>query len=311
MNTTTRLKGLDSLVAGIPDLVGPGAGGCVIVIFEHDGALCGVLGWPDSASPREVDEMLAVVSARRAAMGAQSAIAIAYRCEPGSVDMEAFAPRIARRVPLHHVLTVSDEHWWATTCEMGCCDGAIHTIGSLPEQTRGRLRTVRAEGTPGGAAPLEACDLEAVREAWTRVRTVSAQASGAARCRHSADLAVIAGAAGHPQARDHLLACVAPELFGAFAVDEQAADGPVIGSADLRTWFPLVPRHGRAAWKALEAAACWREGDAAGARSAATASLRIAPTALGELLRDIAGAGLTYEQAVRQSGVTPDVARSA
>ena len=58
-------------------------------------------------------------------------------------------------------------------------------------------------------------------------------------------------------------------------------------SACLRTWLPLVPRHGRAAWKALEAAATWREGDLRGAGACAAASLLIGRTSLGQLLRDI------------------------
>ena len=44
MKTTTRLKGLSALVAGLPDLVGSEGAGAVIVLFERDGALAGVLG---------------------------------------------------------------------------------------------------------------------------------------------------------------------------------------------------------------------------------------------------------------------------
>lgn len=299
MKTTTRLKGLSALVAGLPDLVGSEGAGAVIVLFERDGALAGVLGWADDACDGETAHMLDVVAERRATMGAQAAIAIAYRCEPGRVDIAALAKRIERRVPLHHVLGASDEHWWAIECELGCCDGAIHEIPSLAEQTREQLRDVRRGGEAMAATARPVPSAVDVRAAWARLCDVPATASGTRRRSRSADLQVLADAVVDGPTRDEILLCVAPELFRLLSPGTPLGQpGPPMTSACLRTWLPLVPRHGRAAWKALEAAATWREGDLRGAGACAAASLRIGRTSLGQLLRDITGTGLSYEQAV-------------
>lgn len=300
--TTTRVKGMGGLLTVLPQLIGTQPEPGVLLLLEAPDGIAGVSFWPAGAVPT-IDWAVEARSAwgRAARFGAARGILLVCRLDPGVLDIVEVAATFGAGIELHHALTLTEEHWWATRCDFGCCDGAVHPRPGVPSGVAATDTVDTADAGHPAAEPVDdaAADTATLREAWRRISQVHARAGSSARRARLAELHVVLEGLRSSETRDIVLHALAPELVVERAVGPST--GRVVSSTDLRAWERFIPDEHRGAWLACEALALWREADDERAEAAATASLHRSGTSLAMLLCGVLHTGMTYDDAVQHS----------
>lgn len=301
-NDTTRLKGIPGLLASLPLVFGSSPEPGLLLVLERASGVASTVRWNvDACTGSGLAAMLDHLAFQSEALGVTRCILIAYRCEPGAVDIEAVGARVNAVLDVHHVVTVTEAHWWATTCTTGCCDGALH---ALPTPDAASSRRAAAARPGGGQVGF---DTTVFLAAWGRVSSVPAHASPAVRRARGDDLDVVLAALECPATRDCILVQVAPELFASATCEGLSRNdaGPSshrpMSSRQMTSWRREIPPRSRPFWLALTALAQWREGDDAGAMATAVRARAGRENSLACLIHDIVAARLTYASAVSRA----------
>lgn len=276
---------MSGLLAVLPHLIGSQPHPGLLLLLEAPDGIAGASFWPAQALADTdwVGEARSV-RVRATKAGASRGILLACRLDPGLLDVEEVAAALAEGVELHHVLTLTEEHWWAARCDFGCCDGAVHPRPDVDADDVALDREGREAG---------------LRQAWQRISEVHARAGVSAHRARLADLALVLEGLRDPDTRDIVLYALTPELV----VDHR--EGPAcsrpVTSDDLRAWGAFVPDEHEGAWLACQALALWREADTHRAAEVAATASALSGTSLARLMCDILRAGMTYEDAVSRS----------
>ena len=326
MTRTLRIGTIADLIPVVPHQFGFHPSASLVVMLLDGRRLAGAFR-VDEIAVSAADGLRACLEAARRRSGARSCVVMAYRCTPGVVDLEAIVEVCAAVLPVEHALAVSDGMWWASHCEPGCCDGAVHPVDAAScAQAAARFagRTQPAVDRDAALADLRRVssgeseivagllgearhplDPARVRQAWKRALRVSAShtlTAGPVGERYPLeDLAVLTEAFEDATLRDQLVWTLAPELGCGPDRPGPLWSAPVPSSA-LVLLVAAVPPSRRVYWHSLIGFARWREGDSIGAVLAAQEALDLDPERnLPNLLLQLASSGLSYEGFAQRS----------